>query len=276
MVVKSIYQKDAVDATHRALIEIMRALGEYRDEIVLIGGWIPSLLINQPKVKHIGSLDIDLAVDHTKLDDEKYKTILKILEERGFKQEGQPFQFVKVIEVNHKPYKVRIDLLAGEYHGTSKAHRHQNAPEVKLRKARGADIVFTNFIEINLEGLLPDKSIDQVSFKIASIAAFLAMKGMALADRFKEKDAYDIYYCVKEYPGGIKKLVEDIKPAIKRSKLIQEGFEKIRSKFQSIKHSGPRHVAIFEQLDEEEDEFDILVRDAYERVTSLLKELQIS
>jgi hypothetical protein len=36
---------------------------------------------------------------------------------------------------------------------------------------------------------------------------FFVMKGMALHDRLKEKDAWDIYYCTKNYTGGIDKLV---------------------------------------------------------------------
>lgn len=29
------------------------------------------------------------------------------------------------------------------------------------------------------------------------------MKGYAIAQRQKPKDAYDIYYCVLNYPGGV-------------------------------------------------------------------------
>ena len=35
---------------------------------------------------------------------------------------------------------------------------------------------------------------------MCSIPALLAMKGHALAGRYKQKDAYDIYYCVRNYP----------------------------------------------------------------------------
>jgi len=33
------------------------------------------------------------------------------------------------------------------------------------------------------------------------------MKGMALDDRLKEKDAWDIYYCIQNYPGGLDHLI---------------------------------------------------------------------
>ena len=37
---------------------------------------------------------------------------------------------------------------------------------------------------------------DKGAIRVASIVPFLVMKGMALADRLKEKDAYDIVFCV--------------------------------------------------------------------------------
>ncbi len=43
MVVKTDYSKALVNAAHSVLIELMRILGEYRDDIVLIGGWVPQI-----------------------------------------------------------------------------------------------------------------------------------------------------------------------------------------------------------------------------------------
>jgi hypothetical protein len=42
------------------LIEVMNVLGAFRDEIVLVGGWVPDLLY--PGRGHMGLLDVDLAV----------------------------------------------------------------------------------------------------------------------------------------------------------------------------------------------------------------------
>lgn len=37
---------------------------------------------------------------------------------------------------------------------------------------------------------------------VCSIPALLAMKGHAIEGRYKQKDAYDVYYCIRNYPGG--------------------------------------------------------------------------
>jgi hypothetical protein len=41
MVTRSDYGQREVEAAHRVLIELMQILGEYRDHMVLIGGWVP-------------------------------------------------------------------------------------------------------------------------------------------------------------------------------------------------------------------------------------------
>jgi hypothetical protein len=44
VVTRTDYNQIAVNAAYSVLIEIVRVLGEYRDNIVLIGGWVPQIL----------------------------------------------------------------------------------------------------------------------------------------------------------------------------------------------------------------------------------------
>ena len=39
------YTAEAVEAARRVLLELTRLLGEYQDGIVVIGGWVPGLLL---------------------------------------------------------------------------------------------------------------------------------------------------------------------------------------------------------------------------------------
>ncbi len=45
MVTRTDYNSIAVDAAHSVLLEIVHVLSEYRDHIVLVGGWVPHMLI---------------------------------------------------------------------------------------------------------------------------------------------------------------------------------------------------------------------------------------
>ena len=67
MVTRKDYTAEAVEATYSVLIELMHALGEHRENIVLIGGWVPDILLGEMVEPHVGSIDIDLALDHRKM-----------------------------------------------------------------------------------------------------------------------------------------------------------------------------------------------------------------
>ena len=90
------------------------------------------------------------------------------------------------------------------------------------------------------------------------------MKGMALADRLKEKDAYDIYYRVRRYPGGLAALADAFRPQMS---LVREGLTKIKQKFLSPDHAGPKWVADFLEIADPAERA-IQQRAAYERVAA--------
>lgn len=273
MVTRRDYTAEAVEAAKSVLIELTHLLGEYRDNIVLIGGWVPELLIPQKPRPHVGSIDIDLALNHLKIREEGYKLIEDLLTSRGYYQEPdkQPFIFFRNVPFGDSFIKVQVDLLSGEYEGTGKAHRTQAVQGMKARKARGCDLAFEMVREVDLEGEIPGGGLDRVTVRIASIVPFLVMKGMALDDRLKEKDAWDIYYCLLAYPGGIDALVEEFRPHLSHG-LVREGLGKIATHFSSLKSIGPKFVADFEEAVDPE-EVERIVRDAYERIHVFLSRL---
>ena len=69
MVTKRDYDAVQIEAARSVMLELVRLLGEYRDDIVVVGGWVPALLIPQDKAPHIGSTDVDLALNHKTLRD---------------------------------------------------------------------------------------------------------------------------------------------------------------------------------------------------------------
>lgn len=89
----------------------------------------------------------------------------------------------------------------------------------------------------------------------------------------KVEDAWDLYYCLKHYPGGLDAMVEQFRPYIHHG-LVKEGLEKIAKHFESEKHTGPTFVADFEgEIDNESRE--LLQRDAFERINYILGKLGI-
>lgn len=269
MVTNNDYNHDAVAAAHSVLIEITHLLGAYRDSMILVGGWVPQLLCTGASARHIGSIDIDLLLDHRSLQAPVYKTIKKLLAERGYTEGEQPFIFYREVSAKSRVIRVEVDFLGAQYKGTGKKHRTQQAQDLKIRKARGADLAFEKPVEISISGTLPGGAEDKVSVRVASIVPFLVMKAQALNDRLKEKDSWDIYYCLMNYPGGIEAIAAEFRK-FASNKLVKEGLAILRDKFGSIKGVGPAHIAAFENITAPQEQ-ERVRRDAYERVALLLK-----
>lgn len=276
MVTKSNYTEQENRACLSVLLEFMTILGEFRENIVVIGGNVPSLLLPEAKEKHIGTLDVDLALDFRQIRLDAYNTILKILKEKGYyqKPETQPFIFFRdVTDEKDRRMTVELNLLAGEYGGTSKSHRHQKIQNIKARKTRGCDLVFENAVKIKISGLLPNGAENEVIIKVASIGPFLVTKGMALWESGKEKHAYDIYYCCKYFPGGLESLAQAINP-IRNVKLAKEGLGKIHSKFATVNSIGPNWVVDFLEVSGNEER-ERIKREAFELINTLMGKLNV-
>lgn len=250
------------------MIELAHLLGEYRDHFVIVGGWVPELLIDHPEELHVGSLDVDIALDHRNVPEEAYRTLQELLLARGYTQGKQPFIFHRSV----RDVVVQVDFLSGEYGGTGGARRHQPFQDLKARKARGADLAFELNTTLEITGELPGGGRDRVKVKVASIVSFIVMKVEALKGRLKEKDAWDIDFCLRHFAGGLDAIVETFRPHA-ANKLVQEALAILSEKFESVDSVGPTFIANFDELDDPEDRA-LRQRDAYERMQYLLTKLR--
>lgn len=106
------YTGEAVAAARTVLIELTHLLQEYRDDIIVIGGWVPELLARGGLPPHVGSMDVDLALDHRKLQEAGYRSIKNLLTERGYYQkEGQyPYKFYRTVSAPGSVGDVEVEI----------------------------------------------------------------------------------------------------------------------------------------------------------------------
>jgi hypothetical protein len=83
----------------------------------------------------------------------------------------------------------------------------------------------------------------------------------------------DIYYGLKNYPGGIDELIGKFHPHIHNA-LVKEGLNILLDKFSSPEQIGSRFVADFMEITDPEDRA-ALQRDVFERVAFLRKGLEL-
>nr|WP_255692499.1 nucleotidyl transferase AbiEii/AbiGii toxin family protein [Luteimonas sp. XNQY3] len=113
-----------------------------------------------------------------------------------------------------------------------------------VQKADGADLA-THFYEmVAVSGSMPAGGTNRVEIAVCSIPALLAMKGHAIELRHKQKDAYDIYYCVRNYPGGIDALAQACRSVLEQ-KSGDAGYRFIAGKFETPESYGPTSVRLF-------------------------------
>ena len=90
------YSEGQKRAAHRVLVELVNIFQEYEDEIRVIGGWVPDLMF--PQEGHVGSVDVDIMINHLTLQDEGYQNMSRILHKNGYKEHPEKyFSFVKTV-----------------------------------------------------------------------------------------------------------------------------------------------------------------------------------
>jgi hypothetical protein len=97
------------------------------------------------------------------------------------------------------------------------------------------------------------------------------MKGIVLGERYKEKDAYDIYYLITYFKNGPVDVAKEINPYINND-LVTEAITTIKKDFDSREASGPSWVASF--LNEGGDKRERRITDVYMNINEFLKNLK--
>lgn len=163
---------------------------------------------------------------------------------------------------------VDVDILAGMYGGTQSKRRSQHVQGVKALKATGGNFAFEFPAQkISVEAERPDGATDVANVSVVAVVPYIIMKTAAMG-RGKAKDAYDIYFIIKHYIGGVRELAKEFEP-VRDKNIVKEAKDKLAGKFASENHAGPKDVADFMDLEDEES-IEMTKRDAYEQVQALL------
>ncbi|RWG87200.1 nucleotidyl transferase AbiEii/AbiGii toxin family protein [Mesorhizobium sp.] len=241
------YDDRTTQAVKSVLLEIGQILGSFKGKFAVIGGAVPWLLLENEEMRHVGTLDVDLGLDAEALGDGEYAKLVESLMENGYKQSDELRAFQLVRNVPAKDGGEAIDVVV-DFLRPIDAKIVKNRPPIiekfAVQRADGAELALRFYQYVAITGDMPGGGTNQVKIAVASIPALLAMKGFAIQNRLKRKDAYDIYYCVRNYGGGVEALAKDCEPvfAVKEG---HEGFEYINGKFDKVDGFGPTSVRQF-------------------------------
>jgi len=254
---KGEYTESVTGASYSALLELSVALRPYRDSLVLIGGWVPYLLVKEfgprdPDFIHAGSIDIDLAVDPDAVDDTGYSDIVEIIRRRGYvprlSRTGDviEFSYEKDITspVDGSVHRISVDFLTSRGPYQEKKRHRQVQPSLRARMAGGCELAFTHNLAVDVKGQLPDDGMTELPVRMLDIPGCIGMKGIVLGEGYREKDAYDIFSVVSQCLSGPSEVAEKVRPYLDEPSM-KKGLDHIRRMFGKQSAEGPSWVAAF-------------------------------
>lgn len=263
----------SVVAAERVMLELWTILAGFADAMTIVGGSAPPLLTgDQPDDPYVGTLDVDVVIDPIGVPDEVYRTIADLLRERGYVQLDQPFRWLRSVVVDGRAIDVEVDLLAPITPRLGTDHRHERiGGEPLARRTEGAELVRIASVDRELDGVLPDGRRNRVSVRVAAPSALVILKALAMGQRDKPKDAYDVDYLLRHIGG------EEVVAGIAdfgQLESVKKALDILAEKFSSLDALGPTSVALYRRVPLSSPEADQLQALAYARVDQLLRRLQ--
>ena len=241
------YDDRTTVAVKSVLVEIGQILGTFQGKFAVIGGAVPWLLLSEADMPHIGTLDVDLSLDAEALGDGEYVQLVESLLKQGYRQREhlRRFQLVRTVPARDggADIDVVVDFLMPR-HSTIAKNVPPLVANFAVQRADGADLALRFYQFVAIESDMPEGGGNRVRIAVASIPALLAMKGYAITKRKKRKDAYDIYYCIRNFPGGVESLAAATRPLLD-IETARTGFLHISEKFRSLDDFGPTSVRQF-------------------------------
>ncbi len=245
------YRPEHVELVRATCLYAATKLGDLMDELVVVGGLVPSLLVDQAALPqgvepHVGTMDLDVGLRLALLDRGRYRTLTERLRRAGFSPDqnelGRPTRQRWKIE---GASKATVDFLIppsreGDRGGMLRDIEKDFAAVI----APGLRLAFQDRRRVTLAA----KTIfgEQASREVwvCGAGAYIVLKALAFASRGENKDAYDLYYVLRSYGSGPPDVVSLLRPLLGDADAA-EALRVLRRDFLDHDGVGPRRAAEF-------------------------------
>ena len=275
---RSGYSREETELVETICLTVIGTLGAYLDDLCVVGGLVPTLLIDRQlepseteEDRHPGTNDFDVGLSIALLDDKRYAEVSARLRAEGF----GPDKNEAGNEVRQRwrlgETKVTVDFLMEPPPGHEDGVRlHDLEPDLAALVTKGLDFAFAERIEVELEGETIKREKLRRKIPVCGPGAFVVLKAFAFADRMEPKDAYDLVYVLRRFPESPGSIVERLAQHADQDKeLIESALAALANDFEAIESIGSRRAAEF--TTESEGDLDTLAADAHGYVDDLLR-----
>jgi hypothetical protein len=245
------YKSEQVELVRATCLYVATKLGDIMDELVVIGGLVPSLLIEQDDLPdgtdaHVGTMDLDVGLTLALLDEGRYRTLTERLHRAGFEQDlnqqGKPTRQRWKIE---RRGKVTVDFLIQPSLPDDRGGKLRNIePDFAAVIAPGLHLAFQDRERIELSGrtIMGERATRKIW--VCGPGAYVVLKSLAFRLRGENKDAYDLYYLVRNYKKGVDDVASRLRPLL-GDPSAQQAIDILKDDFLAHGNVGPRRVAEF-------------------------------
>jgi len=275
---RSGYNQEETALVETICLTVVGALGAYLDDLCVVGGLVPTLLIDRKlepeevsEDSHPGTNDFDVGLSIALLNEKRYAEVSARLRAEGFGPEKNK-QGNEVRQTwSLGGHGVTVDFLMAPPPGHDERDRlHDLEPDLAALVTQGLDLAFAERVDIPLAGETVKREKLERTIPVCGPAAFVLLKALAFADRMEPKDAYDLTYVLRRFPGSPHSVVERLAEHAGRNRtVVDSALSALVRDFNEIESIGPQRAAAFSA--ENEQEVDGLAADAHGFVDDLLR-----
>lgn len=276
---RSGYGAEELEQVKSACLTVAVTLGAYLDDVCIVGGLVPALLIdtkrdgNADDDRHPGTNDLDVGLALAVLDDERYAEISARLRAEGFKPDTNDAGNQAVQRWRLGNLKVTVDFLIPPAPGQGERVRVQNLEgDFGALITPGLQLAFDERLDVELDGHTLHGEPVRRTIPVCGPAAFVVLKTLAFGDRAEPKDAYDLVYVTRHTPGRGHAIAERLaRHANGHRPIVVRALGLLARDFAAPDDLGPTRAARFTIAEPApQDELDNAAADAHGYVEDLL------
>jgi hypothetical protein len=245
------YRSEQVELVRATCLYVATKLGDMMDDLLIIGGLVPSLIVDQVDLlegtdAHVGTMDLDVGLQLALLDEGRYRKLTERLRDAGFEMDknddGNPTRQRWAITGSGT---VTVDFLIPPSRDDDRGGKLRDIePDFAAIIAPGLRCAFRDRKQVTLDGrtLFGEKATRKVW--VCDAGAYVVLKALAFDSRGENKDAYDLFYVIRNYGSGIDEVVTRLRPLLDDDE-AQKAADVLARDFTDPESVGPRRVAEF-------------------------------
>jgi Nucleotidyl transferase AbiEii toxin, Type IV TA system len=245
------YDRGYIHHVRSTCLYVATKLGDLIDDVVVIGGLVPSLLIDQQGMLssddlHVGTLDLDVGLALAVFDEQRYAALTERLRQAGFSpDQNDQGQLTRQRWKIDGDVRVTVDfLIAPSLPGDKPGTLRNIEKDFAAIIAPGLHLAFADRERIRLKGHTLFGETATRDIWVAGPGAFVILKALAFRLRGENKDAYDLFYLLRHLGAGLADIVRRLGPHA-HDPVAREALAMLREDFAEIDSVGPRRVAEF-------------------------------